>query len=163
MLASCFVSVLHLTDFFFHRGWSGHSQNSCICRIGYRGGCEVGERLVCINMPQITDRENKPNIGGKCSTHACMLSDWLFLSIHFQLWATPCQRMKWFVKSRLTRYDRGNVRWSIFGGWGCCSNYDRFLCLVLPDLGASPRSCSRCHRGVTGAWWREGRRRNASL
>lgn len=28
----------------------------------------MGERLVCINMPQIT--ENKPNIGGKCSTHA---------------------------------------------------------------------------------------------
>lgn len=63
-------NVFAFACFFFHRGWSGHSQNSCICRISYRGGCEVGERLVCINIPQMTDRENKPNIGGKCSTHA---------------------------------------------------------------------------------------------
>lgn len=47
VLTSTLLSVqLTAAVLFSCRGWSSDSQNSSIRRICYRGGCEVGERLV---------------------------------------------------------------------------------------------------------------------
>lgn len=43
---STLCSIELLLFLFLCRGRGSHSQNSCICRICYRGGCEVGERFV---------------------------------------------------------------------------------------------------------------------
>ena len=158
------VSFIATAVLFLYRGWGGHSQHSCICRICYRGGREVGERLVFVNIS--FDKVSE------VSQVAIYLN---MKYIIFYCLCFSCGRLGVRRWSGVRNWDRQGMNKKDYQLLIPCydlnecflrTEYDKYLLkmsFTLPDLSTSPRSSIWCHRGAAGAWWRESRSRDAAL